>query len=416
MRVGLVATIAAIFMIISSGFAQAMPKPVLPPPVTVSPFPSNAKARPVKLVRAVIAMKDGEVWGHYGDTLCDANKKEFRWDNSRTELDTSRFGALFDEQAVKAHYPATTEANLFEDEAASDRLELGARVLDMRIYLCEVFGIRATATMKVEWQVYDRLKREVVAKVETVGGDDRKISSLDDFSFPLLQAFGQNAQALLADPTFRQVAMAASVEKTSAPTPTTSLILNGAKPDAARPIGEVSASVVALFAGNSMGSGFLVSDDGYILTNHHVIGAATKVRVRWSDGFETTGEVVRSDKRRDVALVKTEPRGRPPLALVRGTPAVGSSVYAVGTPIDASMLNTVTRGIISANRFMDGFAFIQSDVGVNSGNSGGPLLDEKGRVIGITVIKMFPGQGQQNLNLFIPIGDALDFLALKTSG
>jgi S1-C subfamily serine protease len=116
-----------------------------------------------------------------------------------------------------------------------------------------------------------------------------------------------------------------------------------------------------------------------------------------------------------VALVKASPRaGRPPLALRRGTPGVGEAVFAIGTPLDPSLQNTVTKGIVSANRILDGFAYIQSDVTVDHGNSGGPLLDDKGRVIGITVSKIAPDDGQRGLNLFIPIGDALDFLALKT--
>jgi len=180
-----------------------------------------------------------------------------------------------------------------------------------------------------------------------------------------------------------------------------------------RPIGDVPGSVVAVLTGDGWGSGFLVSNDGYLLTNRHVVGAATTVRIRWSDGFETTGDVVRSDKRRDVALVKTDPRGRRPLVLRRAMPAVGEAVFAIGTPLDEKLQSTVTKGIVSANRILDGFAFIQSDVTVDHGNSGGPLLDDKGQVIGITVIKFAPDDGQRGLNLFIPIGDALDFLSLK---
>jgi serine protease Do len=162
-----------------------------------------------------------------------------------------------------------------------------------------------------------------------------------------------------------------------------------------------------------MGSGFLVSSDGYLITNEHVVGRASAVRIRWSDGFETQGEVIRTDKRRDVALVKTEPHGRTPLALRRDAPVVGEKVFAVGTPLKESLQNTVTQGVVSANRIIDGFAFIQSDVAVDHGNSGGPLLDEKGRVIGITEMTLVDDGTQRGLNAFIPIGDALDFLRVK---
>ena len=269
--------------------------------------------------------------------------------------------------------------------------------------------------MDAEWQIYDPIKREVVARVQTSGGDERTLDSVDDIEFGILGAFRANTRALLADDTFRQLVVS------SAPTPpkpgstNASITLTAAKLDAVRPIGDVPGSVVAVFSGSGMGSGFLVSNDGYLLTNHHVVGGATTVRVRWSDGFETTGEVVRVDKRRDVALVKTSPHGRQPLALRRATPGVGDAVFAIGTPLDEKLQGTVTKGIVSANRIIDGFAYIQSDVGVDHGNSGGPLVDDKGRVIGITVIKIAPDDTQRGLNLFIPIGDALDFLSLKTT-
>jgi serine protease Do len=416
MRVWTAAVFAALSITVAPSLAWAMPKPVVPPSVVVAPLPTDSKARPFKFVRAVVAMKDGQVWGQTGALACDLNKDEHRWEASRTELDTERFSALFNEVVAQSGFKPSNDGSLFEQETPSDGLQVGARVLDMRFYVCETIGYRATVSMTVEWQIFDPLRREVIGRVKTTAGYDQRVKGFDDVSTPLLQAFRENTRALLADGAFRAAVITASVDPALQDQERGPILIAGPKPDASRPIGEVSPSVVALFAGNSMGSGFLVSDDGYILTNHHVVGGATKVRVRWSDGLEATGEVVRSDKRRDVALVKVEPRGRPPLALVRGNPTVGSPVYAVGTPLDESMLNTVTRGIVSANRFIDGFAFIQSDVGVNSGNSGGPLLDEKGRVIGITVIKLFADEGQRNLNLFIPIGDALDFLALKTGG
>jgi len=406
------AAFAVAFVFGAAGVAQAMPKPVVLPPVTIAPLPPGSKARPFKFVRAVIAMKDGQVWGQAGGLVCDVNKEEYRWEASRTELDPNRFSALFNEAVAKSGFQPSSDGNMFEQDGPSDGLQVGARILDMRFYVCETIGFRATVSMDVEWQLFDPLKREIVGRVATTAGYEQRVSGFDDISAPLLQAFRENTRALLADPAFRQAILSTSTS-TSAPAPKTPIHLTAAGAAVARPIGEVSASVVALFTGNAMGSGFLVSSDGYIITNQHVVGSATKVRVRWSDGLETTGDVIRSDKRRDVALVKVEPRGRPPLALVRGAPAVGAAVFAVGTPLDEALQNTVTRGIVSANRFIDGFAFIQSDVGIDHGNSGGPLLDEKGRVIGITVIKIAPDDGQRGLNLFIPIGDALDFLALK---
>ena len=416
MRAILMAASCAAWLLVGQNVAHAMPKPVPPPPVVVPAFPDPAALRTVKLVRAVVSMADGAVWGQVGSLPCDLDRTEYRWESSKSEFDTDRFSSTFDNEMAKAGLKKAASASLFDEASSSDDMQVAIRILDIKLYICRgVFGDQGTSTMSVEWQVFDPLKREVVARVQTTGGAQISIKGPGDVTAPVFQAFRENSRVLLADPAFRAALLKTSTV-TSLNEGERAPITITARSAALRPIGEVSASVVAVFTGNAMGSGFLVSDDGYILTNHHVVGGATKVRVRWSDGLESTGEVIRSDKRRDVALVKVEPRGRPALALLRGTPAVGASVYAVGTPLDEMLQNTVTRGIISANRFIDGFAYIQSDVSVDHGNSGGPLLDEKGRVIGITVIKFAPDDCQRNLNLFIPIGDALDFLALKTGG
>lgn len=105
---------------------------------------------------------------------------------------------------------------------------------------------------------------------------------------------------------------------------------------------------VVVFAGSGSGSGVLISTDGYILTNHHVAGKSGRVRIRWSDGTESVGEVVRADRRRDVALIKVaSPKGRP-LSIRQAPVELGDTVYAIGTPLGDELQNTVTRGIVSA--------------------------------------------------------------------
>jgi S1-C subfamily serine protease len=191
------------------------------------------------------------------------------------------------------------------------------------------------------------------------------------------------------------------------------LTLTGAL--AAKPvkISDAVGSVVLVMSGGGHGSGFLVSTDGYLLTAQHVVGADKYVKIRWSDGLEGVGEVIRTDKRRDVALIKADSRGRAPLALHRDMPQPGDTVFAIGTPIDPKLQNTVTRGVASANRILDGFSFIQSDVTVDPGNSGGPLLNEQGEVLGLTDIGIRLPDAPTGLNFFIPIRDALDFLSLE---
>lgn len=196
------------------------------------------------------------------------------------------------------------------------------------------------------------------------------------------------------------------------------IALSGSLKAGSRKIADATGSVVTIMNDIGNGSGFLVSSDGYVLTDAHVVGDDKQARIRWPDGIVTLGEVVRVSKKRDVAILKTNPRDRMPLALRRGPVSPGERVYAIGSPKNQSYEGTVTSGIISADRTVDGLRYVQSDVMVSHGSSGGPLLNEKGEVIGLTDLG-FSNEGPAGtqeaagLNLFTPIGDAMDFLALE---
>jgi serine protease Do len=178
-------------------------------------------------------------------------------------------------------------------------------------------------------------------------------------------------------------------------------------------IADATGSVVTILASTGTGSGFLVSTDGYVLTDAHVVGDDKNVRVRWPDGLEGLATVERVSKKRDVAILKTNPRDRAPLALKRGPVTPTQRVYVIGSPNGKDFEGTVSSGIISADRTIDGLRYIQSDAAMSPGSSGGPLLDETGAVIGLSEMHYF-NQGQvASLNMFTPIGDAMDFLALE---
>lgn len=113
-----------------------------------------------------------------------------------------------------------------------------------------------------------------------------------------------------------------------------------------------------------------------------------------------------------LALIKTSAVKPAPLVLRAASPQAGEAVYAIGTPLDAKFQGSVTKGIVSATRVYDGQSFIQSDAVINSGNSGGPLLDENGAVIGVCVSGYEVNGAPAGINLFIPIDDALKALAL----
>lgn len=170
----------------------------------------------------------------------------------------------------------------------------------------------------------------------------------------------------------------------------------------------------------SLGSGFIISADGYILTNAHVVDRADKITVRLTDKREFKAKVIGADKRTDVALLKIEATGLPTVTL--GAPdqlKVGEWVVAIGSPFGFD--SSVTAGIVSAKGRslpQENFVpFIQTDVAINPGNSGGPLFNMKGEVVGINSQIYSRSGGYMGLSFSIPIDVAMDVVGqLRSTG
>lgn len=167
-----------------------------------------------------------------------------------------------------------------------------------------------------------------------------------------------------------------------------------------------------------VGSGFFISADGYILTNHHVVDGADEIIVTLTDKRELKARIVGSDQRTDVALIKVEGNGFRALPL--GDPAKlrkGEWVIAIGSPF--GLESTVTAGVVSAKGRDTGdfLPFIQTDVPVNPGNSGGPLINSRGEVVGINSQIFTRSGGYQGISFAIPIDEATRVSdQLRTSG
>ena len=171
-----------------------------------------------------------------------------------------------------------------------------------------------------------------------------------------------------------------------------------------------------------LGSGFILSADGYILTNHHVVSGANNVKVKLPDRREFTAKVVGSDEQYDVALLKVEASGLPFLKTGNAAQVKpGQWAIAIGSPFGLD--HSVTAGIVSAVGRANPFAgqqyvpFIQTDVAINQGNSGGPLLNTNGEVIGINSQIFSNSGGYMGVSFAIPIDIALNAVEqIKTSG
>jgi serine protease Do len=171
---------------------------------------------------------------------------------------------------------------------------------------------------------------------------------------------------------------------------------------------------------NSLGSGFIISKDGYILTNHHVVNNASEIVVKLKDRRELIAKLIGSDESSDVAILKVEAKDLPVVEI--GSPEelqVGEWVLAIGTPFGFDQ--SVTAGIVSAKgrSLPDGnyVPFIQTDVAINPGNSGGPLFNMKGKVVGINSQIYSRSGGYMGLSFAIPIDLAMNVVEqIKSKG
>ncbi len=179
----------------------------------------------------------------------------------------------------------------------------------------------------------------------------------------------------------------------------------GNLPDA---IERVDGAVVTILAGgDKVGAGFVVSPQGYIATNSHVVGDAETVKVRLRDGSEVEGKVVAKSADRDVAAVKIERRNLPTVQLGSSKSLrTGEEVAALGAPL--GLEHSVTRGVVSnPHQEQDGKVFIQTDAALNPGNSGGPLINSSGLVVGMNAKVAAKAE---NVGFAIPVEEVGAFL------
>lgn len=166
-----------------------------------------------------------------------------------------------------------------------------------------------------------------------------------------------------------------------------------------------------------IGSGFIINEEGYILTNYHVVKGAQEISVTLSNDVTTTAQVVNYDENQDVAMIKiTDENVEIPATVELGDSdslQPGEEVIAIGTPLSTELSSTVTKGIISATSrsvaVESGVTMnlIQTDAAINAGNSGGPLVNTKGEVVGINSSKI-SGEAVEGIGFSIPINDIKD--------
>ena len=327
------------------------------------------------------------------------------------------------EELKHLQYPLAglDDVSLFgEREVATPDFRIGGVLRELQLDTCHV-GTQYSGSIFVrfEWQLYSEAEQKVVFKQMTEGYIHSGEGLADLGKKPIISSFDN----FLAAPEFQAALKPSGVESSanavmettgstvSADQHVDMLVLANASPlpgGTQKNQEKLRSAVVTLKTATGQGSGFYVDRAGYILTDYHVVAGSKTAKVKLTNGDQLIAEVVRYDAKRDVALLKTQEVDVAPLAIRRSAPEIGEDVYAIGTPL--GMESTITRGLLSAIRQFNGQRLLQSDVLITHGNSGGPLLDASGAVIGLSESSL---ARDERFTFFTPITDALALLKIE---
>ena len=445
MHRGLIAAAAAALLAgCAITYPMVLPTVTAPPPLKLDP---DIKLHTIGFANAVVTIRRGTVVVHLPTESSD---KEFlgacnfrfganawlRWGKGKTTIagKDDEFSLLFHDRMAAAGYRVIGDPRIVflqerQDELAKAKYLIGARVIEIKGNICNLFSRwdgrslnrgYGDMYMKIEWNVFLPFEKKTIARFRTEG-----LAHDDDIGQPgfadlFLSAFAEAADALATNPDFLRV-----VEIREEAEPASSV---RGKFDAVR-IEDVELSrrkissiadlvadaVVTIRSAWGHGSGFVISDDGYILTNQHVVGDAAELTVIFRSRLKIKGRVIRRDPVRDVALIKLDVGGLKPLPIRTRPLGLTETVYAIGSPILEDLHSTITKGIVSAFRVEKGtkLSLIQADVDISGGNSGGPLVDANGNVVGISVAGFGVKKFSAGLNLFIPIRSAIEALNIE---
>ncbi|NCT85629.1 MAG: serine protease [Comamonadaceae bacterium] len=306
------------------------------------------------------------------------------------------------------------------DINAAPDFRIGGILTELKQEICTEPGkAEGWVLYKIDWALFSEKQQKVVYQATGEGLSVSKEKIPDLHKRAILASLGnflsapQVLEALKANDG--EAPVAAAAVPASAAQRAATLALKGApvaSGGAPKNQAQLRNAVVTLETASGTGSGFFIDKDGHLLTNAHVVRGAKYARIKLQNGDKAVAEIIKVNEQADVALLRTTLTDGDALAL-RSGPAldVGADVYAIGSPLGV-LNNSMTRGVLSADRVLQGKRVLQSDAAVTFGSSGGPLLDADGRVIAITQGGIPAAKG---FNFFIPIDVALKALELSVS-
>lgn len=360
---------------------------------------------PMSFKKLVFRVPAGARIGAHHDGILRIEKYDHYW-QSGLATGSEEFRVIASEVLRSNGYRILGGDDLLfgSDESSKADYQLGGTVSQLSY---DTYGALAggfsRSSMTVQWQLYDALQKSVVYERTTTG-----VSEADESSIVSMHgAFRRALMSLLMDSTFARTVQSSPRDAWEArSTDSVSLKLTRClHPDSLtlpRDLEDALSCVVLVKAGASIGSGVVISKDGFALTAAHVVSDLDQVVVKFQSGLEFDADVIRTDVAQDVALIKLPGSGHSCLYLREfDDVSIGEEVFAVGAPAGEEFAFSVSKGIVSGIRELNGFSYLQTDASLNPGNSGGPLLDIYGNIVGVVSWKIV-ARGFEGLSFGVP--------------
>jgi S1-C subfamily serine protease len=357
-----------------------------------------------------------------GRMTCGRYPVDLYWTDGVSDLKARDIGGVISNTFNKLGY--STE-NAIGSIPAAGNLILKAKIKDLKITFCankkDKTRAKASSLVDVDWVLYDPISDEELLVYKTRGSHVGINGSFikEGTKKSLENTFAAATKNLLANTEFTDyifpVDLSEMKEKFDDEIDVEYEIGSGSG-RFSLVADNVKKNSVTIKTKNGHGSGVFINDEGYILTNAHVVGDEKDLIVIFEDQ-EYNAILVRKERIRDVALVKVKDYifGADGVKISNEKPNIGDNLYVIGSPLKIELKHTVTKGIVSANRTLNGQDFIQTDAAINRGNSGGAVFNDSGELVALTVAGVFTNTGASlNINYLIPIDDAILTLNIKS--
>jgi len=391
------------------------------PPIT---YTDDQPPRPIAVSNVTLALRDSESEEvRIGRVTC-GRPIDLYWTDGYVDLKNPAYSDSIAKQLERSAYDASSQSAAF---SALGALTLNVTIKDIKLTICEKKkrskkSLSQNGTyVAIEWDLIDPHSGQSLYKKVTEGSHNANTEPAvaDGTNVSIASALSVATDNLISNVEFGNilrdnVLASGDTKKKYDDAIELSIAYGHASSNFHDNLSTLKSSSVTVETEGGHGSGVFITRDGYLITNAHVIGKEKKFKI--STGHRIyNAELVRKDDIRDVALLKTQGESINDFSYIsKDKPDVGENIFVIGTPLDTSLSHTVTKGIISANRNIRGLDYFQTDAAINRGNSGGPVFNEEGELVALTVAGMFTSDGASlNLNYLIPIEDVLTFLSIN---